>query len=351
MKIGRRRKSLLYFGVATLLVAALIYFTDVQKFIRNIRSAEKLPLLVGVFFGLMSFTILGYTWHRFLNKIDIDTSYPESFQLFMSGQFMNSVTPLGQLGGEPVMAYIVSDTQDTSYEEALSAVMSADIVNTVPFLTFLLGGAAYITLIPSRSLSSNVLWTVGVAAAITAIGGAITYVLWFRAEILEEKLTSLVRKVVGVTGRGEKKAEKLEERFHHLRKTFDSIGEDPHHLISTAAIAHVFFLFQVAALYSVISAVGKTPNISSLYFVVAVASIANFMPTPGGSGAFEVWMTGVLSQFAGITPAKGAAVAVLFRAVTYGTGLVVGYTSLASLRSSGSSLSIDTIAEQVKSRK
>lgn len=54
--------------------------------------------------GMSVMLVFGFTWHRFLHKLDIKHSYLESLKLFYSGQFLNSVTLLGQFGGEPAMA-------------------------------------------------------------------------------------------------------------------------------------------------------------------------------------------------------------------------------------------------------
>jgi len=104
-------KKLAWFGVSTAIIGGLIYFADINKFIEALQSASG-PLLVPAFAtGLGVFLIFGYTWYRFLTKVGVDVSYFESVRLFLASQFMNSITPLGQFGGEPFMAYIIRKTQ------------------------------------------------------------------------------------------------------------------------------------------------------------------------------------------------------------------------------------------------
>jgi uncharacterized protein (TIRG00374 family) len=342
-----KQKNLLYFGVSTLIIILLIYFADADKFIESVRTARKFPLAAGILSGIVAFSILGYTWHRFLNKIDLKTSYLQSFRLFMAGQFMNSVTPLGQLGGEPVMAYIISDTEDTEYEKALSAVVSADIINTIPYITFMLGGAAYLILFDT--INSTLAQTASITFVITIIGGLIAYTLWFRAYIIKKVIMSVAVKIAEISGRGDHLLEPLEERINHLKETFESIGEEPAHLASTAAVAHIFFLLQVIALYFVIASIGKTVPISSLYFVIAVSSLANFSPTPGGSGTYEAAMAGVLIAFTPFSFAQALTVSILYRIATYWNGLIIGYIALVSLRR-GKSLDTEDISEEVSEK-
>lgn len=333
MSIGNREKNFLYFGVSTAIILALIYFADVQKFINSLESAKPLPLVAGIVFGTLVFAVFGFTWHRFFQKMSLDSSYLNSFKLFMSGQFMNSVTPLGQFGGEPVMAYIVKENQNTSYEKALSTVVSADIVNTVPYITFLICGSAYLLLFDS--LNQTVSKTASITAVFAVLGSLLVYILWFEAELLERKLSNILSAVERFTGW--EKIGGLHESLEEVRESLELIGEDPKHLAVTTLIAHLSFGFQAASLFFIASSVGETIGLVSIYFIIAVSSLANFSPTPGGSGTFEAAMAGILTVFTSIEFADALTISILYRLATYWSGIVLGYICLVSLRHGGTS--------------
>ena len=341
-KPTEKEKNILYFGLSTVIIIALIYLADSQKFLDSVSSAQPLEFGLSIVFGIAVFLIFAFTWHRFLSKIGVKTGFVDSFRLFMAGQFMNSITPLGQLGGEPVMAYIIQDNQDTSYEKALSAVVSADIVNTVPYITFMLGGAFY--LLVFDSVQPGIAQTSLATMVIALIGGAFAYSLWFKAEKLEKIFKTILEKLYSFTGF--KVFSGLEENLEELRETLDSIGEDPVHLVTTAAVAHLAFGFQVISLYFVLSSISESVGLVPLYFVIAVSSLANFSPTPGGSGTFEGAMAGVLTPLSGIGFAQALTVGILYRVSTYWSGLLIGYISILGLRR-GEKLDKEDLEEKI----
>lgn len=328
-----RTERMLWFGVTTAIIVGLVYFADIGEFIEALQSAS-IPLLIPAFVaGLSVFLVFGYTWYRFLTKIGLDIGYFKSLKLFMAGQFMNSVTPLGQFGGEPFMAHVIRKNTDASYEKSFSAVLSADIVNGIPVLTFVLGGAIYMLLF--SSMNDVVLQTAYAGAGLTVLGGLIVYLLWFKAGVIENYLLRILTFFSELTGLGESLVEKAEERLEEVQNSFKTIGEDPYHLFKTAAIAHLSFVLQVICLYFIMLSLGQNVALTPLYFIIAVAGLANFAPTPGGSGAYEATMTGILIAFLGIDKEIAAAVAVLFRLTTYWPGLLLGYLSFVNVEAEG----------------
>lgn len=326
-----RIKNTLWFGLSTAIIAGMIYFAGVDKFVDAIQSAH-LPTLVPAFAaGLSVLLVLGFTWYRFMKKVGIKVTYFESLRFFLAGQFMNSVTPLGQFGGEPFMAYVLQRNTDTSYEKAFSTVLSADIVNGIPTLTFVLGGAAFLVLF--SSMNDLVLQTVYAGVILTGLGGLLVYVLWFKAGFIEDKLLGLLEFFSGIFGRGESLVENAEERLDRIQDSFAAIGENPMHLFETAVVAHLYFVLQVICLYFIIASMsgGIEVDFTPLYFIIAISGLANFAPTPGGSGAFEATMAGILTFFLSIPSSTAIVIAILFRLTTYWPGLLVGYLSLLSL--------------------
>jgi len=331
--MGSKLKKATWFGVTTAIIAGLIYFADLNKFIEALQSAS-LPLLVPAFAaGLSVFLVFGYTWHRFLTKVDIEVSYFQSLKLFLAGQFMNSITPLGQFGGEPLMAYIIRRNTDTSYEKAFSTVFSADIVNGIPMLTFVLGGALYLVLF--SSINDVILQTVYAGIGLTFLGGVIVYLLWFKAGVIESYILGFLRFFSNFTGLGGFLVQKAEERLDRVQDSFETIGENPRHLFETAVVAHLSFVLQVFCLYFIMLSLGQNVDFTPLYFIIAIAGLANFAPTPGGSGAYEATMAGVLTFFLNIAFPVAITVAILFRLTTYWPGLLVGYLSFLSVENGG----------------
>jgi len=329
-----RYKRILWFGVSTAIIAGMLYFANFNRVLDSLRMMELIYTVPAFVFGLSVFGVWSYTWYSFFQRMDLDISFYQSFKMFMAGNFLNSITPLGQFGGEPLMAYIISDNTESNFEKAFSTVFSADIINTVPIFTFVLGGAAYM-LVFSTSVNHLVLQTVYMALLATVVGGIIVYLLWFRAGFIESRLVTFSQKAASLIGRGDSIVSRIEKSMERLEKSFETVGEDPKHLFKVGIIAHIGFVFQLFCLYFLLLAVGVESDFTPLYFVLALSSLANFTPTPGGSGTFEAAMAGFLTFFVTIDFASALTVAIIFRLTTYWPGLLIGYLSLNTLERNG----------------
>ncbi|MFB6115188.1 MAG: lysylphosphatidylglycerol synthase transmembrane domain-containing protein [Candidatus Nanohalobium sp.] len=322
--------SKLWFGVSTAVILVMIYIADISKFISAIRSADTVLLIPAYVTGLLVFVVYSAVWHRFFRKMKLDLRFYDTIRMFMAGHFMNSITPLGQFGGEPFMAYIVNKNSDASYEKAFSAVLSADLVNAVPGFTFLLGGVAYLLFLGSIKDIVIQLAFIGVISAV--IIGLFVYLLWFKSGTVEKMILRFLDRITSVIGRGKHLVKSAEERFERTEKAFKSIGEDPKHLLGTILISHITFVLQTLCLYYTLRAVGiLDPTFTSIYFILVLSSLASYSPTPGGSGTFEAAMAGMITTFIGADFAVGLVAAIIFRTTTYWPGILIGYFALNTL--------------------
>lgn len=327
-----KESRLTWYAITTLIFAILIYSADFRKFLNTITSVRPGYMILAIAFGLSVFLIWSLIWYRSFKQVGIDASYIKSLKIFLAGNFMNSVTPLGQFGGEPIMGYIVSKNTGTSYEESLSTVISSDLINASPFITYLIGGLIYLFLFSTlENLAMQLLY---LAIAVTAFGALLAHLLWFEKNILKNTLLKLLRFAEDHTNRGEKYLESLESRIIDFMSAFRKVGEDPIHLTKSIVISHLAFLTNFIALYFVLLSQGIEPQLTPIYFTVILSGVASLSPTPGGSGTFETIFAGLMLIFYPIGLDAALATAVLYRLTTYWPGIPIGYISLISLRRS-----------------
>jgi len=323
--LGRLNNRYAWFLVSTAIVGLTIYFADVSNFVETLSKADPVFLVPAFIFGLAVFPVWGYVWQRTFRTLDIEIGFTSSLRTFMAGFFMNSVTPLGQFGGEPVMAYIIKDAEDIDYTKAITSVFTADVVNTVPVLTFGIGGALYLFAFGS---SSQVLaQVIYVVVAVVLLGVPLMYLIWFESGKLERFFIEILEylNMVGLRGSW---TETAKEKVSDTMRSFEMIGENPRDLFEITLVAHVGFLFQVFCLYFILFSLGYRAEMAPLYLIQAFSGLANFSPTPGGSGTFEAAMAGLVSFFLPVSFAVGISAAILFRLTTFWPGLGIGYLAL-----------------------
>lgn len=324
------RSKRFWYIITGLLFAGLIYLADIGKFVAALRRVDSSLFAVAVAIGFSSLLVWAWVWHRFFGQLVIPASPTQTIRLFMSGQFLNSITPLGQFGGEPVMAFVISKTTDTDYEDALACVVSSDILNAAPFFTFTLGGVAYLAVFGGLN---GFFVDIGlIAAVLLIIGGVVVSLLWSKHRTLGGAVTKLLDALEGIIGRGEEVFQSVRDGVEGVEDAFERAGSDRWFLLSTASVSHLAIIAQIVSLYFVFLALGIQPRLVPLYFIVTLSTLATLSPTPGGSGTYEAAFSTLMTLFYSVELATALTAAILFRLTTYWPGLVVGYLSLLTLK-------------------
>lgn len=324
------RKELLWFGVTGVLFALLVYFADVNAFLDSLGQADPSLFVIALLVGFSSLLVWAWVWHRFFKEMGIVSTPSRTIRLFLSGHFLNSITPLGQFGGEPIMAYLIADNTGSDYETSLACVISADILNAAPFFTFTLGGVVYLWGIGSLS---GFLVEIGlVTLAVLVLGGLVAYLLWSENGTLGASVSRVLVLLERRIGRFESVFRSLRESVDEIEAAFRVAGDDPKFLVKTTLISHLAILAQIVSLYFVFRSIGIEPMFVPLYFIVNLSVLATLSPTPGGSGTYEAAFAGLVTFFYPVSLATALTAAVLFRLTTYWAGLVSGYPLLLTLQ-------------------
>lgn len=326
---SQKAKNLFWFGVATSIFAVLIWLADLKKIIEAFKQAELVYMIGSVASGFGILLAWTSNWYNFFKVSEIKTGFARTFQLFSAGQFLNSVTPLGQFGGQPFMAYLISKHSETSYEKSLATVMSADLIAIIPLSTFVIAGYSYIAL--NGTVTGKLTQMSIVAASLLLFGITMGYLGWFRPGSLENSLLKASEKITSLIGRGSGFVEKLEERLENVEDTFETVGNNPKALIRSLLITHTAFLLKMSAFYFVLLSLGLEMNPFQVMLLIPLASVANFSPTPGGAGTFEAAMAGIIMLFINVNLATALTAAILYRLSTYWLGIVIGYICMSTL--------------------
>ncbi|MFT4869227.1 MAG: hypothetical protein ACI83Q_000855 [Colwellia polaris] len=331
-----RKQNILWVGVATLIFAVLLWTADLNLFLEKISQAR--PSYIGIALLAGFGVLLSWTanWYNFFKVSNINCSFRKTFQMMSAGQFLNAVTPLGQFGGQPFMAYMISSNSKTSYEKSLATVMSADLLAIIPLSTFVLSG--YLYTVFSGSSSSQIAGMTAVTASLLLFGIVMGYIGWYRPGTLENSVLVVFEKITSFIGRGSHLVDKLESRLENIEDTFETVGNNPKAILRALAITHTAFLFKMAAFYAVVMSLGLSINPFYVMLIIPIASTANFSPTPGGTGTFEAVMAQLTMIFMGVSFEIGLAIGILHRVATYWLHIVVGYIGMSTLNISTNSM-------------
>lgn len=321
-------KTVAGFAVALGIIGLFTWQVGWGNILRDLSRLHPAYATAGFITAFAGMLLLGITWWVAVRGV-AGIGLLHGIRVFFITYFANGLTPLGQFGGEPFIAYILSKDADIPVEEALGAVIVADILNTVPFFTMsLLGILVFLTVAPMSEFIALILkliiaLTVGTVAVIGGIAlnrdRAIAGL--HRVGELLGRMASRLRIALldGVSG------DELAEKGRAFFAIIDDLLQQKRMLATALVTSHFSAIAGPVAVYLFLRALGvPDPVFAALLFIVPASMLAGFLPLPGGLGGIEAAMAALLTTIIAIPASAASASVLLWRFVTYWLGLVIG---------------------------
>jgi hypothetical protein len=318
------RETLVKTGVGFLVAGAVLYLVatgvGTERVAETLAGADLRWLAAAGLSTLLCLALWGRAWQVVLRQVDIEVPYRRLVVTYYAATFANYVTPLGQAGGEPFIAYVLSRDTDAPYEESLASVVTADLLNLLPFFTFAAAGLSFLLLgaeLPTavRPLALGLL---GMAVGVPAIaaGG-----WWFRERVKR----GVVRLVAPLARRTDRvSVEGVSRRVEDLYTAFGRIATNPRALVEAVLFAYAGWVFFALPLFFAGRTLGVPVDPLLVLFVVPASTLAGLVPSPGGLGGVEVALVALLAGLTPVGAATAFALALVYRVASYWLALVVG---------------------------
>lgn len=293
-------------GLAT--VVLVTFLADVEDTVRALRDFKVVYLPIILLLTFINYLLRFVKWHFFLKQLDIDVPLNDSFAIFLSGLAM-SVTP-GKVG-ELLKSLLLKEIRGVAISR------SAPII----FAERLSDGFALLVL----SLSGLLIFAYGrEALAVTAVVMILVLIAvsspsFYKPFIRMCSKLPLLNRFTGVL-------ENLMESAGQLMK--------PKSLLFTIFLGIVSWSFECIAFYLVFIGLGYEISLLSATFVLAFSSIVGAVSMlPGGLGAAEGSMMGLLVKVVGVPKDIAAVSTIIIRFCTLWFGVIVGLAALWTRRS------------------
>jgi uncharacterized protein (TIRG00374 family) len=326
-----RRKKGIWFLISTVILGALIYVSDYNELISVVAESDLSYVLFAVASGCFTLFIWGSVWHQFFDYFEINVEFSRSLHLLLAGTFFNFVTPLGRFGGEPIVAHLISERTNSTYSQALSSVTSADLSNSLPFLTAAVVSVLYLALFEKPTLfTRNIVFIV----LFFVIGWfLVIYLLWFGRIKLFSQYSHKIGQLVPTFGKLSPYIQLIKSKISTTITKMQKVGENPYKIFFILIISHLAILGHIGGLYFALLSVNVEPIPHAVFIIISLSTFLTFSPTPGSIGTFEAGFAGLLLIFFPISTATATAIAIVYRVGTYLPGLILGYLSIITLES------------------
>lgn len=259
-------------------------------------------------------------WREILSAMEIDVGYRQLVVTFYAATFANYVTPMGQAGGEPFVAYVLSRDTEASYEESLASVLIADVLRLLPFFTVAAVGVAY--LVFRASLPDTLESSAALLLALAVLMPVAVVLVWRNRRRLEGYAVDAVRPLERRTDR--LSAEGVAKRIDRLNTSMEKVAEEPRALLYAVVAAYVGWILFALPLYFSGLALDLPVSLLLVAFAVPVTIVTSFTPLPGGLGAIEGTLVVILTLMAAMTASEALAVTTVYRLTSYWIVVAVG---------------------------
>lgn len=322
------RSILFGFVGAGLVLALLLWVVGIDGIVTQLHRTNS--SVIAVLLGLIPLWLIawGLCLHTVLRAMGTPTSRRRAIVVFAAATFANQVTPFGQAGGEPLSAFLISETADTEYENGLAAIASVDTLHFFPSIGM---GVVGIGLFVLRGLNFDrnlFIASVAVASLLTGFILALTLGWRFRYRI-ESVVLSVLPPVIRWVGRRVPRVttptrEDIEERVDGFFASIARIASNRRHLIVAGLFSCAGWLTLATCLWISLVSIGQIVPFVAMLIVLPVASIAGIFPLPGGIGGVEGAFIVLVVATTGVATTAATAAVVIYRGATYWLPMLVG---------------------------
>ena len=329
-----KRRAIVAIAIALVLLGVFVTLVGWNEVLGAIERTTP-SVYAGAFVAtLVCFGFRSAVWARVLTVVDEPRPYWLVLGVFLTASFVKYVTPYGQVASGVGTAAIVSRYTDAAYEESLAAVVSADVLNYLPYYTFGAVGLVAVVVLESPRFDPAAY----VLPALALVGGVVVALafLWFGRSAVREGILRVGSRLRGLVARvSERKArllrrEHVERRFEGFYATLELVSRNRRPMSVALVYAHVGWLGLAAALYVTALSLDAPVSVGAALLVVALSKLGFLVPTPGGIGGVEATLAATLFLVTPMGVAVATATAILYRFATYWfTVFVGGSTSMA----------------------
>ena len=313
-------KTVAGFIVAGVILYLLAVGIGIEEIRAELTDADPLWLAAGCASTAVGLVSWAKAWQVVLGVVGIPVRFRKLVVTYYAATFANYVTPLGQAGGEPFIAYVLARDTDASYEDSLASVVTADLLNLLPFFTFAAVGMGVLLV---RTTLPDEVRGVAVALVVFAVGVPAGAAAGWR---VRKRLGRLVVRLVAPVVRRTRffSVEGVRRRLRELNEAFERIAADPQALTHALIYSYVGWLFFALPLYFAVLTVGEPIGLLLVFFIVPASTLAGLTPSPGGLGGVTAALVALLGVLAGFSSATGYAVATVYRLASYWFAVLVG---------------------------
>ncbi|NHN59166.1 MULTISPECIES: lysylphosphatidylglycerol synthase transmembrane domain-containing protein [Halorussus] len=289
---------------------------------RTFRGANLWWLGLACLSTVVSLVVWAKSWDVILGSVDVEVPFRKIVVTYLAATFADYATPFGKAGGGPFIAYVLAADTEANYQDSLASVVTADLLNLLPFFTF--AGLGTVVLLIQGAVPRQAEILVAGLGGMAIVLPVVIYGSYRYRDVVERFLMKIIGPIAKRVDRID--ADNIGERVDEFYDLIDRIADNRRQLAYTLVYAYVGWLFFAAPLWFAGQTLGVGGHVGPMLvlFIVPASSIAGVVPTPGGVGGVEFALVGLLVALTALQTDVAASVALVYRVASYWFGLAIG---------------------------
>lgn len=323
------RINIIVLILISLLIMFFIMKDNFNEIVYNLLNTNIFYLLVAVLLMVLNILFQSISMHLYLNKIDSNYKFKDTFILMFSSLFFNGITPFST-GGQPFQIYLlnkqgikVTDSTNAILQNFLSYQISLISLGVISILL-----NSYLEIIPRTSLFKQIV-IIGFLVNILVL---FVILLLGRAKNINTKLFNKILDFI-FSFKFLKNKEDLKIKANNKIDEFYNGGAYFKENKSILFKSILFNILSLICLYSIplfiFYSIYEFNSINLLQSIICSSYtyfIGSFVPIPGGTGGLEYGFIEFFKTFSSSTTIYTCMI--LWRFVTYYLSMILGAISL-----------------------
>lgn len=320
------RDALLGAALAAVALGLYVWLVGVGDVVAALGRVSSRRMVTLALAGFGPVVLWGLSFRIVLAAVGVTSPTWKAVVLFLASVFMNSVTPFGQVGGDPPSGLLIARETGTRFETALAAIAGVNALNRVAVVLLgAVGGTWYTARVAASETLRN---AIVLAVVLATLGVAVAAVAWLRRDALADPVGGAIATLLAVVCERlpvvAPTREAVVGRVRGFVAAIERVGSRPGLLAAVFVLGAAGQLVVAAVLWFVLAALGVDASLSVVLLVVPAARLAGVTPLPGGSVGAEALLGGLLVAGTGVALPVATAAALLYRAVTFWLPTVAG---------------------------
>ncbi len=304
------------FVISFLIIAGLLYFSNFDEIIVTIKNANP-PIIIGTFFlWIFNSSVRSLRWQRLLKNIDVNISFPETWNIFMASMFISNLSPAKT--GDPMRSVILKRNTGESFSKTVCSIFVERLMDVI-FLVIVMFIFTPVFLVVLNGIGFWISITL-IFYVFIIIFGLFIITSVKRSEIFFTKLFGLfsfIPKIKSYESRIKKGAKKLNKAFKKY--------SNKKSLIIPFLLTSIIWIVQGFVVYLSFMSVGIIVPIWACIAVIPLTVLIGVLTfLPGALGSTEVIMVTFFTGLFYFSLPEVTAAVLISRAILYWPYVITG---------------------------